>query len=63
MGLLLAWGVQQVAAQWTMLLEQSAFLVEPHTPELAGLSQFLEQRGVLQQPIDNEVPSFTYFYT
>ena len=45
----------QVAAQWTMSLSNSAFLIEPHAPELAGLSQFLESKGLYSQPIENEV--------
>ena len=43
------------AAQWALDLSSSAFLVEPHLLELAGLSDYLQSHGIEPHPLDNQV--------
>jgi hypothetical protein len=50
----------QTAAQWALDLSSSAFLVEPHLQELAGLADYMRLHGVVHHPLDNEV-SFLHF--
>lgn len=45
----------QTAAQWALDLTSSAFLVEPHLVELAGLAPYLQLNNVPHQPMDTEV--------
>ena len=45
----------QTAAQWALDLSSSAFLVEPHLLELAGLADYMRLHGVVHHPLDNEV--------
>ncbi|KAI9557748.1 hypothetical protein GHT06_017577 [Daphnia sinensis] len=46
----------QIAAQWALDLSSSAFLVEPHLLELAGLADYMRRHGVIHHPFDNELP-------
>lgn len=46
----------QLAATWALDLSSSAFLVEPHLSELAGLSAFMESHGIASHPLDDKVP-------
>lgn len=46
----------QIAAQWALDLSSSAFLVEPHLLELAGLADYMRLHGVIHHPLDNEIP-------
>lgn len=48
----------QTAAQWALDLSSSAFLIEPHLLELAGLSDYMQLNGVAHHPLDNEVIPF-----
>lgn len=51
------------AAQWALDLSSSAFLVEPHLLELAGLSDYLQSHGIEPHPLDNQVrPSLLCFH-
>ena len=51
------------AAQWALDLSSSAFLVEPHLLELAGLSDYLQSHGIEPHPLDNQVrPPSSLFY-
>ena len=43
------------AAQWALNLGTSAFLIEPHLLELAGLADYLQSQGISAHPLDNEV--------
>ena len=51
----------QTAAQWALDLSSSAFLIEPHLLELAGLADYMRLHGVVHHPLDNEV-CFTCYY-
>lgn len=46
----------QAAAQWALDLSSSAFLVEPHLSELAGLSDYLQKNGLPHHPLDDQIP-------
>ena len=46
----------QLAAQWALDLSSSAFLVEPHLFELAGLAGYFESHGLESHPLDDRVP-------
>jgi len=44
------------AAQWALSLGTSAFLIEPHLLELAGLADYFQSQAVEHHPLDNEIP-------
>lgn len=45
----------QATAQWALDLSSSAFLIEPHLLELAGLADYMRLHGIVHHPLDNEV--------
>lgn len=44
------------AAQWALDLSSSAFLIEPHLLELAGLSDYFQSHGIDSHPLDSQIP-------
>ena len=49
------------AAQWALSLGTSAFLIEPHLLELAGLADYFQSQAVEHHPLDNEVTNHFFF--